>query len=138
MKILAIIVKIDLISLFTISRPNAIPGFSIKVRRKKLSITSMLEPGFIPFVTNPRKGRLMPFTRNLLTWSAIIIANETNKILKLFYPRRFLHSIQCCVIGTSSSLSFGISGQVSQRYFGSSMQSMHNPYVPWSMRVRAS
>jgi hypothetical protein len=92
---LAKIVKIERIGLLPISSPNAMPGFSIKVRRKRLSIRLMLEPGLIPLITIPMAGRLIPLIRNLLTWSAITIKNETNKILKVTYPRIFLHSMQC-------------------------------------------
>ena len=138
MKILAKIVNIDLNCLLPTSSPNAIPGFSIKVILKKLSIMFMLEPCFIPLVMIPRPGRFIPFTKNLLIWSIITIINETNKILNVIYPRMFLHSMQCWVIGTNSNLSLGINGQVSHKYLGSSMQSIHSPYVPWSILVSAS
>ncbi len=131
-------VNIALIVLLPISRPKAIPGFSMNVKRKKLSIMLTLEPGRIPCKDIPRKGKFIPLTRNLLIWSIITTKKEKYKTLKIDYPLRFLHSIQCCVIGTNSSLSFGINGHVSHKYFGSSIQSMQSPYVPWSILVNAS
>jgi hypothetical protein len=49
------------------SNPKAIPGFSIKVSRKKSPMIGILCPGYIPSYLKLRKGIENPFTRSFET-----------------------------------------------------------------------
>src|SRR5689334_10478856 len=52
------------------SMPNAIPGFSMYVRRTKSPRISRLLPRRSPWRCRPRNGRLTPLTTSFVTWSA--------------------------------------------------------------------
>jgi hypothetical protein len=49
------------------SKPNAMPGFSIKVRRKKSPIIGILSPWYIPSYLKLMNGIEKPLTKSFVT-----------------------------------------------------------------------
>ncbi len=108
------------------SIPNAIPGFSTKVRRRNEPIISTLSPYSNPLTVNPRKEK--PCIRSFVIWSKRTTPRVTNRTRKInYFWSCFFTSTQCCVCGTARSLSLGIRGQVLHNFLGSSIHSTQIP-----------
>lgn len=143
--------------------PNAIPGFSTRLILKKFPSNEILCPSYIPCIFKFKNGIEKPLTSSFENWSISTTANEINNTFnpnlhfqlyrsnyvlntKSKFSTLTVYLFSCfCFIGkqswlwgTASNLALGTSGQVSQRCCGSSIHSKQIPYVPESIRFKAS
>ena len=105
-----------------ISIPNAIPGFSMYVRRRKFPRRGRLDPYGTPLSEMPSAGNDAPLMNSLAAWSEMTMMNERISTLTRYFPAFFfarairplshgspvfLYSAQVCAVGTASSRSLG-------------------------------
>src|SRR2546426_11934151 len=94
MPALATIEKIEKNNFPPMSIPNAIPGFSIYVRRRKSPMIGRLAPIGMPRKWMARPGRSIPFTMILVIWSARMMNRLTFSMRTRTAPGESLRGVQ--------------------------------------------